>query len=45
MEIDEHLFDKLRVEIVVDHFCLSDDSPRSLVALASDLFVQDAKWI
>ena len=45
VEVDKHLFDELRVQIVVDHLCLSDDGPRYLVALPFDLFVQNAKWI
>ena len=42
---DNHLFDELRVQIIVDHLCLSDDGPGYLVALPFDLFVQNAERI
>lgn len=45
VEVDKHLLDKLRVEIVMDDLCLANLQPRLSLVRIQDFFVEDTEGV
>ena len=45
VEIDQHLLNKLRIQVVMDQFRLAQNHPLNSIMLAANLLVKDATRI